>query len=178
MTIKEMSEKFATKGGNVSTRPLNEVTSGGSAEDFVSDGTVVKIVEASKTGYYDTRFGKNAVSVIMTRCGKDDNGNWVELDEAVQIPLSMFDRVAAPHFKEADGTVVRDKNKDLVRATGTAVNTWKRAANAAAFIEDNLGKMIKFDLIETVIVRAWDRTANALSKTETREQKVYKAEWV
>ena len=46
------------------------------------------------------------------------------------------------------------------------------------FITENLGKAIKFTVIDTVTVRAWDRAANALSKTETREQKVYNADWV
>lgn len=177
MTIQEMASKFKTVGGNIATRDLANVVSGGSAEDFVADGVIAKIIETSKQGFYDKRFGENAVNVIMERCEIKD-GQVVGTGEGVQIPLGMFDRVAAPFTKEADGTVVRDKNKELVRATGTAVDAWKRAANAAKFINDNMGKAIKFTVIDTVTVRAWDRAANALSKTETREQKVYDATWV
>lgn len=177
MTIQEMASKFKTVGGNIATRDLSNVVSGGSSEDFVADGVIAKIIEESKQGFYDKRFGENAVNVIMERCEIKD-GAVVGTGEAVQIPLSMFDRVAAPHIKENDGTVVRDKNRELVRATGSTVDAWKRAANAGKFIAENLGKAIKFTVIDTVTVRAWDRVANALSKTETREQKVYNADWV
>lgn len=177
MTIQEMASKFKTVGGSMATRDLANVVSGGSAEDFVADGVIAKIIEDSKVGFYDKRFGENAVNVIMERCELKD-GQVVDTGEAVQIPLGMFDRIAAPHIKEADGTVVRDKNKELVRATGTVVDSWKRAANAAKFIAENMGRAIKFTVIDTVTVRAWDRAANALSKTETREQKVYNSSWV
>ena len=37
MTIQEMASKFKTVGGNIATRDLSNVVSGGSSEDFVAD---------------------------------------------------------------------------------------------------------------------------------------------
>lgn len=178
MTIGEMISKNSNAGGNVATRSLKNVVAGGSADDFVSDGTIVKIIAESAKGFYDRRFGENAVFVVMERCGIDANGATVGTGEAVQVNLSMFDRVAAPYKKEADGKTVRDQSKDTVRASGSTVDAWKRAANAEAFIQDNKDKMFKIDLIDTVSVRAWDRAAGKFSDTELRDQKVYKCEWV
>lgn len=178
MTVTEMSTKFKTVNGSMAVRTLDSVVSGGSAEDFVQDGTIAKIIAESQVGYYDERFGKNAVVVIMEQCKLKDDGTIEPLGEAVQVPLSMFDRTAAPYKKEADGTVARDKGKDTQRASGTAVADWKKAENAKAFMEANLGRAIKFTVAATVNVRAWDRAANAFSNTELREQKVYKCEWL
>lgn len=178
MTVTEMSSKFKTANGSMAVRSLDEVVSGGSAEDFVQDGTIAKIIEQSKVGYYDERFGKNAVVVIMEQCKLKDDNTLEPLGEAVQVPLSMFDRTAAPYKKEADGSVARDKGKETQRATGSAVADWKKAENAKAFMEANQGKAIKFTVNATVNVRAWDRAANAFSNTELREQKVYKCEWL
>lgn len=176
MTIQEMSGKFKTPNGTMGVRELDTVVSGGSAEDFVADGTIARIIEESKVGYYDERVSKNAVSVIMEKCEIKD-GQIVPTGEAVQVPLGMFDRIATPYKKEADGTVVRDAGKESVRANGTAVVDWKKASNAKAFMTANLGKVIKFAVHATVNVRAWDRAANAFSKTELREQKVYTIDW-
>lgn len=171
-----MNSKFKTANGNMAVRELDTVVSGGSAEDFVADGTIARIVKESTVGYYDERLSKNAVSVIMERCDIQD-GKIVPTGEAVQVPLGMFDRIATPYKKEADGTVVREKGKDSVRATGTVVADWKKAENAKAFMNANMGKVIKFAVAATVNVRAWDSTANAPSKTELREQKVYQIDW-
>lgn len=178
MTIQEMSGKFKTPNGTMAVRELDGVVSGGSAEDFVADGTIARIIEESKVGYYDERISKNAVSVIMEKCTIDDKGKVVPTGEAVQVPLGMFDRIATPYKKEADGTVIRDAGKESVRAAGTTVADWKKAPNAKAFMTANVGKAIKFEVAATVNVRAWDRAANALSKTELREQKVYSINWV
>lgn len=177
MTIGEMVTKNSNAGGNVATRSLKNVVAGGSAEDFVSDGMLVKIVEESTKGFYDKRFGENAVFVIMERCAKNDAGVIEGTGEAVQVNLSMFDRVAAPYIAMADGKVARDKSKDTVRAEGSVVSDWKRAANAEEFMKSKKGQVFKIDLIESVPVRAWDRAAGAWSETELREQKVYKCEW-
>jgi hypothetical protein len=106
------------------------------------------------------------------------DGKATPTGEAVQVYLSMFDRVAAPYTIDAEGEVVRDKSKDIVRAEGSVVADWKRAANAEAFMTANKDKAMKFELLETVDVRAWDSAAKAFSTTRTREQKVYKINWV
>ena len=177
MTIGEMVAKNRNAAGNVATRSLKSVVAGGSADDFVSDGMLLKIIEESKQGFYDKRFGENAVFVIMERCAIDDKGVITGTGEAVQVNLSMFDRVAAPYIKTADGKVERDNKKDTVRANGDTVDAWKRAANAEAFMNDYQGKIFKANLLDTVPVRAWDRAAGKFSDTELRDQKVYKCEW-
>ena len=178
MTIGEMIAKNSNAGGNVATRSLKNVVAGGSAEDFVSDGMLLKIIPESNKGFYDKRFGENAVFVVMERCAKNEAGVIEGTGEAVQVNLSMFDRIAAPYALMADGKTARDKSKDTVRAIGTTVDSWKRAANAEAFMEANNGKIFQADLLDTVPVRAWDRAANKFSETELRDQKVYKCEWV
>ena len=178
MTIIEMQGKI-NSSATVASRDLTTVVGGGSAEDFVSDGTIVEITEESTKGYYDERFGKNAVYVLMERCEPDAEGKLVNIHEAVQVNLSIFDRRAAAYKKEADGKVVRDlTRKDLVIASGTAVNDWRKAANAAQFMINNKGKRIKFTLADTITVRAWNSQSKTFSETETREQKVYNADWV
>lgn len=177
MTVAEMYAKSNQANGNAGKRSLKTVQSGGSAEDFVQDGMLVRIVEESKDGFFPKNFSENAVYVIMEQVAYDDNNNVVAVG-AVQVNLSMFDRVATPFKKEADGTVVRDLTKETVRAEGSVVNDWKRAANAEEFMINNKGKIFKISLLDTVTVRAWDRAAKAFSNTETREQKVYKSEWV
>lgn len=177
MTVAEMYAKSNQANGNAGKRSLKTVQSGGSAEDFVQDGMLVRIVEESKDGFFPKNFSENAVYVIMEQVAYDDNNNIVAIG-AVQVNLSMFDRVATPFKKEADGTVVRDLTKETVRAEGSVVNDWKRAANAEEFMINNKGKIFKISLLDTVTVRAWDRAAKAFSNTETREQKVYKSEWV
>lgn len=172
-----MYAKSNQANGNAGKRSLKTVQSGGSAEDFVQDGMLVRIVEESKDGFFPKNFSENAVYVIMEQVAYDDNNNIVAIG-AVQVNLSMFDRVATPFKKEADGTVVRDLTKETVRAEGSVVNDWKRAANAEEFMINNKGKIFKISLLDTVTVRAWDRAAKAFSNTETREQKVYKSEWV
>ena len=176
MTINEMSKKFATAKGNMKQRKLDEVVSGGSAEDFIAVGTYAKIVEESKTGYYNENFSKNAVSVIMERCELKD-GKLVGTDEAVQVPLGVFDRIAAPYKKEADGTIVRDRDHETLRAEGNVIPDWKRAANAKQFMEDNMGKVLHFAEAQAVPVRAWDRANNTFSTTELRDQNVYTINW-
>lgn len=178
MTIGEMIAKNQVADGNIATRSLKNVVSGGNAEDFVQDGTICRIIEQSTKGFYNKRFGENAVFVIMERCELDAQGKINGTGEAVQVNLSMFDRVAAPYTKEADGKVVRDKNKETVRALGTMVDSWKRAENAEKFMQDNKDKTFKVSLLDTVTVRAWDNALKKFSDTETREQKVYKCEWV
>ena len=93
----------------------------------------------------------------------------------MQINLSAFDRSATPYKKEADGFTVRDG--ETVRADGDAVTSWKAAKSAKAFMLANKDKVMKFSLKDTVNVRAWDRAAEAWSKTELREQKVYTITW-
>ena len=171
-----MSTKFVTPGGSMAVRPLEEVVSGGSAEDFVADGTIAKIVPESAYGYYPAAMSKNAVSVIMERCELKD-GKIVGTGEAVQVSLGMFDRIATPYVKEGDGKVVREPGKDSVRADGTAVVDWKKAENAKKFMTSNVNKCLKFAIKATVKVRAWDRAANAPSATELRDQKVYTIDW-
>lgn len=177
MTVAEMYAKATQANGNAGKRSLKTVQSGGSAEDFVQDGMLIRIVEESKEGFYPKGFSENAVYVIMEQVALDDQNNPVAVG-AVQVNLSMFDRVAAPFKKEADGTVVRDAMKETVRAEGNVVNDWKRAANAEEFMINNKGRIFKITLLDTVTVRAWDRAAKGFSNTETREQKVYKSEWV
>lgn len=177
MKIEEMVAKSSIKGGRIAAKSLNKVTSGSSENDFVADGTIARIVEESNKGYYDTNMSENALYVIMEACTMKD-GKVTPSGEAVQVYLSTFDRVAAPYVIDDEGEVVRDKSKDIVRATGTVVKDWKRAANAAEFMESHKEKAMKFSLIETVDVRAWDNNTNAYSTTRTREQKVYKIDWV
>lgn len=177
MKIEEMVAKSSVKGGRIANKSLSKVTSGSSENDFVTDGLVAKIVEASNKGYYDTNMSENALYVIMEVCTVKD-GKVTSTGEAVQVYLSMFDRVAAPYTIDAEGEVVRDKSKDVVRAEGSVVADWKRAANAEAFMTANKDKAMKFELLDTVDVRAWDRAANAFSITRTREQKVYKINWL
>lgn len=176
MTINEMSEKFKNTKGNMKQRQLDTVVSGGSADDLIATGTYAKIVEDSKVGYVNESFSKNAVSVIMERCELKD-GKLVETGEAVQVPLGVFDRVAAPYKKEADGTIVRDRDSETKRATGKVVEDWKRAAHAKAFMEAHMGKVLHFASAEPVPVRAWDRANNTFSTTELRDQNVYTINW-
>lgn len=178
MTIGEMIAKNQVADGNIATRSLKNVVSGGNAEDFVQDGSICKIIEQSVKGFYNKRFGENAVFVVMERCELDAQGQVNGTGEAVQVNLSMFDRVAAPYTKEADGKVIRDKNKETVRAMGSMVDAWKRAENAEKFMMDNKDKTFKVTLLDTVTVRAWDNALKKFSETDTREQKVYKCEWV
>lgn len=175
MKITEMSEKLRNNKGNFKPRNLDEVVAGGSSEDFVQDGDLVKIIEESKDGFYDERFGKNAVIVMMERCVKKDDGTIEGTGEAVQINLSAFDRSATPYKKEPDGFTVRAG--ETVRADGDAVATWKAAKSAKKFMENNKDKVMLFRLKDTVNVRAWDRAAEAYSKTDLREQKVYTITW-
>lgn len=172
-----MVAKSSVKGGRVASKSLNKVTSGSSENDFVTDGLIAKIVEASNKGYYDTNMSENAIYVIMEVCEVKD-GKVTPTGEAVQVYLSMFDRVAVPYAIDAEGEVVRDTTKDTVRASGSVVKDWKRAANAEAFMTEHKNKAMKFTLDETVSVRAWDRAANAYSTTRTRDQKVYNIEWL
>ena len=176
MKITEMYEKAKNSKGNIKSKNLDAVVAGGSAEDFVRDGDLVTIIDKSEEGFYDSRFGDNAVFVIMDRSEKQADDTIKQLDEAVQINLSAFDRSAVPYKKMADGTVAR--NGDAVRADGTAVASWKAAKSAKVFMQENKGKTMKFTLKDTVSVRAWDRAAEAWSKTELRDQKVYTIDWV
>jgi hypothetical protein len=177
MKIEEMVAKHGVIGGKVASKSLSKVTSGSSENDFVKDGLVARIIEDSNKGYYDTAIGENALYVIMEVCTVK-NGVVRGTGEAVQVYLSMFDRVAAPYMIDAAGDVVRDRSKNPVRASGSVVDTWKRAANAEAFMTANKDRAMKFTLEAKVEVRAWDRTANSFSTTRTREQKVYKIDWV
>lgn len=177
MKIEQMVAKSSVKGGRISSKSLGKITSGSSENDFVQDGLVARIVEASNKGYYDTNVSENAVYVIMEVCTVKD-GKVTPTGEAVQVYLSMFDRIAAPYVIDADGEVVRDTTKDLVRAEGTAVADWKSSANAEAFMVANKDRALKFDLLETVTVRAWDNSTKSFSTTRTREQKVYKINWL
>lgn len=174
MKIIEMSAKYESSK-SLKTRDLGEITAGGSAEDFVQDGDVLKIVDASQKGFYDDRFGKNAVFVIVERATVKDDGSKVDLDEAVQLNLSAFDRVVAPWAQQADGSLARDG--ESVRADGTAVKDWKSAKNAKQFLKDNQGKYLKFTLKKEVETRAWDRAAGAWSTTELMSRKVYTIDW-
>lgn len=178
MTINEMSSKFRTANGNMAVRELDTIVSGGSAEDFVQNGTIARLIQESTVAYYDERVSKNATSIIMERCELKEDGTLVGTGEAVQVPLGIFDRSVTIYKKEADGTVVREAGKDPVRAEGSAVNDWKKAENAKVFVVNNMGKAIKFDVKSTVKTRAWNRAENAWSTTELRDQKVFKCEWV
>ena len=179
MKIEEMVAKFGNKGGNVASKSLSKVTSGSSENDFVADGLFARIVEASQRGYYQTNMSENAVYVIMEVCTKDKAGKFTPTGEAVQVYLSMFDRVAVPYAIDAEGFVVRDPQDSTTRrASGSVVDTWKRAANAEEFMKTNLNKVMQFNLDETVKVRAWDRANKTFSATELRDQKIYKIEWV
>ena len=175
MKITEMSGKLNNPKGNYKKRSLKEVVSGGSSEDFVQDGDFVKIIKESVDGFYDERFGKNAVFVIMERCIKNAKGAFEGTGEAVQINLSAFDRIATPYRKESDGFTVRDG--ESVRADGDAVTAWKAADSAESFMINNEGKIMQYNLKNTVNVRAWDRAAEAYSKTDLREQKVFSINW-
>jgi hypothetical protein len=177
MKIEEMIAKSSVKGGRIASKSLSKVTSGSSENDFVQDGLIARIIEGSNKGYYDNTMSENAIYVIMEVCTVKD-GKVNPTGEAVQVYLSMFDRVAVPYLVDAEGDVVRDSSKDTVRASGSVVDTWKRAANAEAFMTANKDKAMKFTLDAKVEVRAWDRAANAFSTTRTREQKVYKIDWV
>lgn len=177
MKIEQMVAKSSVAGGRIASKGLGKITSGSSENDFVQDGLVARIVEASNKGYYDKNMSENAVFVIMEVCTVKD-GKVTPTGEAVQVYLSMFDRVAAPYVIDAEGDVVRDTTKDVVRAEGTAVADWKAAANAEAFMVANKDRALKFDLLETVQVRAWDNSTKSFSTTRTREQKVYKINWL
>lgn len=176
MTLDEMSKKF--EGGSIKSKSLEQVVSGGSAEDFVADGALCKIVEISSKGYYDTRVSENAVFVIMQACKRKDDGTIEELDQAIQVPLGLFDRSAVGYKKLADGTVERDPNIEPARADGDVVTDWKRAANAKAFMTTHMGKVFEVKLKATIPVRAWDRVNNTWSNTQLRDQKVFTCKWV
>jgi hypothetical protein len=179
MTITAMVEKNkVVNGGNIETRSLETIVGGGSEADFISDDTIVKIIEESKVGYYDKRISKNAIFVIMQRATKDEDGNIIDTDEAVQVPLSVFDRIAVPYTKDAEGMVVRNREKDTERASGSVVDAWKSSPNAAKFMETYESKYIHFKVKAEVDVRAWSRAANDWSQTELRSQKVFSANWV
>lgn len=174
MKITEMSDKLKNAKGSFKTRNLEEVVAGGSAEDFLQDGDLVKIVEQSKEGFYDERFGKNAVVVIMERCVEKD-GKIEGTGEAVQFALSNFDRAVVPYRKEADGQLVRDG--ETIRADGTAVVSWKASKSAKAFMTDNMGKVMRYTVKQEVSTRAWNRAANTWSDTELMDRKVGTINW-
>lgn len=176
MTVTEMENKFANDS-DVESVDLTGITGGGSPDDFVRDDIYVKIVPASLKGKKPKRFGKRAAFIICEEV--DEKG--VSKNNAVQVYVSMFDRVATPYKKLADGTVARDTDKATVRAEGSAVKAWKAAANAKQFVENNMDKIIHFTLEDTVSVREWDNTLNdgkgGYSETKLRDQKVYKSEF-
>lgn len=177
MTIVEMVAK-CTGNPQLETVDLGEVISGGNAEDFVQDGDFLQIIEESKKGFHDKRFGKKATFVTMRRLvkGADNKLHPADaLNEAAQANLSMFDRYAQPVKKMADGTLEADGNP--VRADGDAVVDWKRAANAKEFMKNHLGKVIFVELKKNCDVQAWDRALNDWSETETRKQKVFSLNW-
>lgn len=156
-------------------RNIDEVIHGGCANDFIQDGGIYKIIDKSCEGFYDERYSKNAVVVIMECCVKNDKGKIEGTGEAF-INLSAFDRSAIPYKKEADGFLVRDGER--VCADGTVVVTWKASKNAKSFMKDNVGRYFTTKLKKKVPVRAWDRAAEAYSKTELRDQNVYTIDWV
>lgn len=172
MTVTEMESKFANDS-DVESVDLSGITGGGSPDDFVRDDIYVKIVPASLKGKKPKRFGKRAAFIICEEV--DEKG--VSKNNAVQVFVSMFDRVATPYKKLADGNVAKDTDKPTVRAEGTAVKAWKAAANAKQFVENNMSSIIHFKLEDTVNVREWDNTLNdgkgGWSDTKLREQKVY-----
>ena len=174
MTITEMENKFANDS-DVESVDLSGITGGGSPDDFVRDDIYVKIIPASLKGKKPKRFGKRAAFIICEEV--DEKG--VSKNNAVQVFVSMFDRVAAPYKKLADGTVVKDTDKETARAEGTAVKAWKAAANAKQFVENNMDKIIHIKLTDTVSVREWDNTLNdgkgGYSDTKLRDQKVYQS---
>lgn len=174
MKITEMSDKLKNNKGSFKPRNLDEVVAGGSAEDFLQDGDLAKIIEESKEGFYDERFGKNAVVVVMERCVEKD-GKIEGTGEAVQVALSNYDRAVVPYRKEADGKTVRDG--ETVRADGTAVVTWKAAKSAKAFMTANMGKVMRFKVKQEVSTRAWDRAADKWSETELMDRKVMTIDW-
>lgn len=178
MTINEMSSKFRTANGNMAMRELDTIVSGGSADDFVQHGTIARLVQASTVAYYDERVSKNATSIIMERCRIKDDGTLEDTGEAVQVPLGIFDRAVTVYKKEADGSIARVPNKAPVCAEGQVVTDWKKAENAKVFVNENMGKAIKFEVKSTEKTRAWNRAENAWSTTELRDQKVYNCEWV
>lgn len=177
MTIEQMSAKFANNA-NIKGCALEKVVSGNTGDETITSGSIGKITAATTKGYRDARFGANAVFVLMQACTEDDKGKLVDSNNALQVFLSMFDRAVAPYIKLDDGTVVRDETQPVVRAAGTVVDSWKTAANAATFIQDNMDKAMKFTLLQTVDTRSWDNNANAYSKTDLRKQNVYKIDWV
>ena len=172
-----MVAKYGNDSGKVASKSLSKITSGSSENDFVTDGLIARIVEESNKGYYDLKLGENAIYVIMEVCAFK-NGRIRPTGAAVQVYISMFDRVAAPYTIDYKGEVVRDRTKNIVRASGSVVDTWKCAANAEAFMIANKHRAMKFTLDAIVEVRAWDRASNSFSTTKTREQKVYKIDWV
>jgi hypothetical protein len=178
MTINEMSSKFRTANGNMAVRELDTIVSGGSADDFVQNGTIARLIQESTVAYYDERISKNATSIIMERCKLNDDGTIEGTGEAVQVPLGIFDRAVTVYKKEADGSIVRVPDKEPVRAEGTAVTDWKKSENAKVFVTDNMGKAIKFVVKSKEKTRAWNRSENAWSTTELRDQQVYKCDWV
>ena len=95
MKIEQMIAKSSVAGGRIASKGLGKITSGSSENDFVQDGLVARIVEASNKGYYDKNMSENAVFVIMEVCTVKD-GKVTPTGEAVQVYLSMFDRIAAP----------------------------------------------------------------------------------
>ena len=167
--------KYNSKEWSLKSRNLDEVIHGGCANDFIQDGGIYKIIDKSCEGFYDERYSKNAVVVIMECCVKNDKGKIGGTCEAL-INLSAFDRSAIPYKKEADGFTVRDG--EIVRADGTVVVSWKASKNAKVFMKDNVGRYFTTKLKKKVSVRAWDRAAEAYSKTELREQNVYTIDWV
>ena len=168
--------KYNTKEWNLKSRNLDEVKSAvGYDEDLIQDGGIYKIIDKSYEGFYDERYGKNAVVVIMKCCVKNNNGKIEETGEAF-INLSAFTRSAIPYKKKADGFLERDG--ECVRADGTVVVTWKASQNAKAFMKDNVGKYFTTKLKKKVPVRAWERAAESYSKTELKDQNVYTIDWV
>ena len=175
MKITEMVNKITNPKGTIKPRSLEEVVAGGSAEDFIQDGGIYKIIDQSQDGFYDERFGKNATFVIVEAAVQAADGKLTDTGDAVQYNLSAGDRAATPYRKEADGFTVRDG--ETVRADGDFVTAWKAAKNAKEFMKANNGRYFKAVVKAIVNVRAWDRAAEAYSKTDLREQKVFTLTW-
>lgn len=189
MTVFELEQKI-TASGDYETVNLDALTSGGSADDFTTNGTIARIIKQSLEGKKPRNITSKRSAFFICESYERVNSdpthadyNKVRLVGAVQVFIATFDKSVTPYVKLEDGSIVRDKSKDILRAGGTAVISWKSARSIKAFVECNMGKFMGFTKIGSADTRKWDPKADnnkgAWSTTELKEDvPVYNVNWL
>lgn len=179
MKIVELVKK--SKNDKVKSVDLENLTSRSSSDDFLTGDCILKIIEISRDGKCNTALSEKARYVIVEKCIKNANGEIVETGDAIQLYLSIFDRIVQPvqAIRDEDDIVIELVNDgDTVSTSGNVIPDWRKSANIKAFFVDNENRYIDVKLKAEVVTRAYDRKTNAPSLTQTRKQKMFEMNWI